>query len=469
MSWPIYYKDLIRIGNPKSQVGIATLWTICDEVIDKIDKKLYCAAGQLYTKNGINYLVRNLLANKNIRYLVLCGQDRAGSGKELISLWKTGISAALQEEIKENSIKEMIGKVKLIDMREEKDTGKIEKEVKKLDQNLSSYGKAEKFPEPKKEAVNELECHFPTDMSVFKVRGETVAETWLKVLQTIMRFGDLKETDAMKMKEVCNMAAVITDEDPEEYSIPSWLGFDKKKIDEYVPQIVEGEKIPGLHYTYGFRLKKHFDIDQVEKMVEKLKIDKNAREAVGVLFDPRVDIEAEHRPCIVLIQALRNHKKLNLNAYVRSHDMFGGWPLNAFGLRKLQKQISDKANIPLGPLTIISASAHIYDFNFKEALKITKNLKHEFNPDPRGCFKIDTDEKTKEIVIEHYDPGGNLLETFRQNIDVAKPALELAKKIDKNLGVSLTSHAFDLGIEFHKAETALKLGKKYTQDKELDT
>lgn len=466
MSWPIYYKNLIRLGNPKSQVGIVTLWTICDEVIKDIDKETYCAAGQLYTKNGLNYLVRNLLANKNIRYLLVCGQDRGGSGQELLTLWKTSKSDFLHKEIAADSIKKLTEKVKLINLNADPDAGKnIAEVIGGLDQSLPSYGKKEEFPEPKTEELNELECRFPTDAAVFKARGKTVAETWLKVLKTILKFGDVKETDSMKIKEVLNMAAVITDEDPENLSVPEWLGFDHRKIEDYLPQIISKEKIAGLHYTYGYRLGGHFEIDQIEKMIEKLKRDPNAREALGVLFDPRVDIEAEHRPCIVLVQALRNQNKLNFNAYVRSHDMFGGWPLNAFGLRKLQKRLCDETNTPIGSLTLISASAHIYDFNWEEVQKIVrKNLQWEFEADPRGFFKIDINKETKEILAEHFSPEGNSLKVFQQNIDTPKAALELAKKINEELCISLTSHALDLGIELQKAESALRLDKDYVQD-----
>jgi len=463
MDWPIYYKDLLRIGNLKSQVGIATCWTICDEIIKDIDKNLYCVAGQLYTKSGINYLVRNLLANKNIRYLILCGQDRSKSGKEVIALWEKGDIKLLEKEIDRTSVKKMIKNVKLINLQEVKDPKKITEEIKKLDQSLDPYGKNETFPEPKKEEISEMDCRFPSDPSVFKVRGKTVADTWLKVLKTIMRFGDIKETDSMKMKEIYNLAAIVTDEDPDNPEIPEFLGFNKKKIEEYIPQIVSGEKIKGLHYTYGFRLKTHFEIDQIEHIIKKLKNDENAREAVGVLFDPKIDIEAEHRPCIVLIQALRNQNKLNLNVYVRSNDMFGGWPLNVFGLRKLHKEISNKANLPMGDLTTISASAHIYDFNFKEALKIIENnYDPAFEEDPRGYFKISIGKN--EIIAEHCNPEGNVLKTYTQKMDVQKPAMELSRKINKDLAVSLTSHAFDLGIELYKAETCLKLGINYTQD-----
>ncbi len=465
MDWPIYYKDILRLGSEKSTLGIATGWTICDKITGKWPKSLYAVSGQLYTRTGINFLVRNLLANKKIRHLVICGQDRGDAGKELISLWNKKTSDYLDKEISKKAIFEMIDHVELINMLGEDNPVTIKRQAEKFNQSLPAYGEAEIFPETKKLDYNELYCHFPTDSSVFKVRGKTVAEVWLKALKNILLFGEVKETDSMKMKEILNLTTVIENENADDFFIPDYLGFDKSKLNNYLPQIIDKNKLKGLHYTYGYRLGSHFEIDQTEKMIEKLKKDPNAREAVGVLFDPKVDIEAEHRPCIVLIQALRNRQKLNLNVYVRSHDIFGGWPLNAFGLCKLHQKIGRESGLAIGSLTFISASAHIYDFNWAEAQKIIqKNKDFEFETDPRGYFIVSTDNKKFEIEVRHFSPEGFELRRWSQSAKKPKAALDIARKIDSDLALSLTEHALDLGIELQKAESALRLGLKYTQD-----
>ncbi len=465
MSWPIYYKDLLKIGNLDSTVGIATGWTICDKIVTDIPKNLYAVAGQLYTKNGINFLVRNLLANKKIRFLLVCGQDRGGSEEEIAKLWSMGDIPSLEKEIDRASVKKMIENVSLINLSGEENISTIMETLTSLDQNLPAYGEREEFPEAKQEEGGELLCHFPTDPSVFKVRGKTVAETWLKILKTVMRFGEVKETDSMKMKEILNLSAVVEAEDPDKFFIPEYLGFDSQKLEAYLPQILTKEKFEGLHYTYGYRLGAHFEIDQIEKIIEKLRLDPNAREALAVLFDPKIDIKAEHRPCIVLVQALRNQGKLNFNVYVRSHDLFGGWPLNAFGLRKLHQKIAKESGLELGSLTLVSASAHIYDFNWQEAEKIVKANDHfVFETDPRGYFEISIDEQKNLILAKHFSPDGHLLKTFEQSVSTPKAALAIGRQISAELSLSLIDHALDLGIELQKAESALRMKKSYVQD-----
>ena len=132
----MHYKDLLKFANPNSSVAILTLWTICDQVVASIDKNLYFIAGQMYSKQGINYLVRNLLANKNIRYLIVCGQDRSGSGAQLLELWKKAKSDFLDKEIKSDSVKKLIKNVELIDCIGEQDSKKIKVIIKKLVMNM---------------------------------------------------------------------------------------------------------------------------------------------------------------------------------------------------------------------------------------------------------------------------------------------------------------------------------------------
>ncbi len=469
MAWPIYYKELIKTSNSDSPIGIVSLWTVCSNIYEKIDPQLYNSAGQLYTKNGINYLVRNLLANKKIRYIILCGQDRSGSGAELKKLWQEKKIDCLHEQIPKKAIDNLTSNVKIIDLTGEQNPEKIEKEIRTLDLNIEKYGKSETFPEPAEKDLNELECSWPTDTSIFKVRGKTIAQTWLKALKMILKFGDIKNYKAVKTKEIYNLCSVIEDEDPDNFYIPDWLNINKEKIEKYIPQIITGEKIKGVRYTYGHRMQKYFKINQIDKIIERLKNNKNAREALAILFDPQKDHESNNCPCIVMVHALFNKGKLNFNVYARSHDIFGGWPLNLFALRKLQKIICKKTNIPMGVLSVISVSAHIYDFNWEQALNTVKeNLKAKFDNDPRGYFKIEIDKDKKEIIVKHFSPSGNFLKKYSENIKSENPTNNLIKKIDEDLAMSLVIHGAYLGKEIQKAEIALKTNINYIQDKPLN-
>ena len=73
----------------------------------------------------------------------------------------------------------------------------------------------------------------------------------------------------------------------------------------------------------------------------------------------------------------------------------------------------------------------------------------------------------KEIVAKHISPNGKTLQEFHQNGLEEKAAIKLYHQIVQADVVSQIAHAFDLGIEFQKAEIAIKQGLKYTQDQPL--
>src|SRR5512144_474221 len=89
---PVYKAGSLLLGNPASPVGVVTLWTLKAKVAARLDPADYAAVGQLYSPTqGLDYLVRNLLANPSIRYLVLTGHDLSGSGTALRDLFERGV------------------------------------------------------------------------------------------------------------------------------------------------------------------------------------------------------------------------------------------------------------------------------------------------------------------------------------------------------------------------------------------
>jgi len=80
-SWPKYFSKKLWVGNPKSNIGIITLWTPKERILSQLDPQDFAIGGQLYSKAGISFLIRNVFANPRIRYLILCGKDQAGAGE----------------------------------------------------------------------------------------------------------------------------------------------------------------------------------------------------------------------------------------------------------------------------------------------------------------------------------------------------------------------------------------------------
>ena len=99
INWPVYKDRMLILGNPKSQVAVCALWTKKELVAEKLNLDKISVIGNLYSpKRGISFLVRNILANPKIRYLIICGSDTSKSGQVLVDLATNGFKKAKDKE-----------------------------------------------------------------------------------------------------------------------------------------------------------------------------------------------------------------------------------------------------------------------------------------------------------------------------------------------------------------------------------
>lgn len=489
--WPVYKDKLLILGNPNSQVAVCVLWTDKKFVAKKLDFKKISVIGNLYSpKRGISFLIRNILANPKIRYLIVCGLDISKSGQVLVDLAMNGfekikdkendriywqvissIENRIDIEIEEEAIEAFRKGVEIIDLRQEKDYDEIKKIVNNLDQSLPSFmPNPLLFPNPPKEKVN----IFPSESSVHIIRGKKTVEVWLKTLDHILRFGVTDKTAYQNwQKEIIDIVSVISDEDPNNLYIPDWLPNDREHLESYLPTILTGNCSAGTSYTYGFRMRDHFDVDQVQNVIDDLKKEKYSRRATISLLDPRVDAKSKSPPCLNHCWFRIQNNKLFLIATLRSNDMFEAWPENAFGLRMLQDLVWKELlkiypELELGDLIIHSLSAHAYDDSWEDARDVVAKYYEKVIPsqrsvrDPRGNFIIRVENG--EIIVEHYSSDEVLLNAYKN-----KKAMPIYLEISRNSAISVVSHALYIGVELQKAEVAIKLGIEYKQDQELNS
>jgi thymidylate synthase len=301
---------------------------------------------------------------------------------------------------------------------------------------------------------------YPSEKAGFLVREKFIYEAWIRILNMIMTFGTNKESQYSEMqKELISFTAVVEEEDPEDPKIMHCFDFSKEDLEKYYPQVLSPQKIEGIEYTYGQRLMDHKGVNQIEKLIERLKKVSHTRRAIAFTWDVTTDYDNDKSPCLNMVHALVQDDRLFLTAYFRSNDMYGAWPRNAFALRKLQKKIADEVGVKMGPLITISNSAHIYKSSWKKAQAV---LEHFSLPpkrigDPRGNIIIRTDKD--EIVMVREGPDGKRIAELR-----AKNTFEAYHKLSAIGAVSEMSHAFYLGTELAKAEKAIKEKTDYMQD-----
>ncbi|MEP7104131.1 MAG: thymidylate synthase [Candidatus Dojkabacteria bacterium] len=522
MDWPIYFKDKLHIANKESNIGIVTLWTPMQAILPNLNPEQFSIGGQLYSKRGINFIIRNILANPIIDTIIICGANRSESAEALMAFIDQGIDennnvigvdkAPVDKEIEKDSIEEMRKRVKYIDMIGNSSFKVVQTKLDEISDSKrkpKQWSKPKTFPDPEPVTADK----FPSEKTTYTVRGGYIKEVWPQVIRNIMKFGNkVGMIKVGEVKELLNIVTVIEDEDPYKPDIPEWFNFNKEDLQLYYKGFFEKTQA-SEDYGYGARMFSHplgipneeykakvntktseglrskdssitlhnsFTLNQIAEVYEKLKNYKYDRGAVISIWNPWVDNVASgwmsdkqtnksgNVPCMTQLQfAYRNHK-LMLTAYFRSNDMFDAWPRNTFALRKLQFDLAKKLGMRPGYLTIISSLGQIYETNFDEAKKLLERYNNITNcrPDQRGVVIIEIDGD--DIVVKHLDPSGNeVLEEFRTSGKEPKAAQKMSDILMTNLVFLEMPHAMDIARELQKAEIAIKNKLKFVQDQEL--
>lgn len=469
--WPVCFSDLVTLGNPAVATGIVTLWTKMELVLQHLHPEQYALVGQLYSRDeGVNGIIRNCLANKAIRHLVLVGIDLNGSGKVLASFFEKGIDSKtyqvisasdvfIDKEIPFSSLEILRNNVTLHSYQHIKDFSQLPAILAQLPQ-LPRYGVDEVFPSAKILAPDS----YPSEDAGFLVIHDFIGPAWLDILSRILHFGTIKKSDySVDQRELLNIVSVIEKEDPDRPQWYPYFQFMEEELTSYYPQIVSSTSLEGVEYSYGQRFRSQKNIDQIQMLIETLRKTPYSRRAIAVTWDIETDTQNEKPPCLILADFLVQRNQLFLTAFFRSNDMFHAWPRNAFGLRKLQFSVAEKIGIVPGSLTIISSSAHLYQNNWNLAAEILKKypLPSAFVGDRRGNIIVRVVEG--KIVVTHTSPEGKRLDEFSDTNPVA-----LYKKLLQEHRIGTLSHAVYIGGELQKAAIALQKGIAYVQDKDLD-
>jgi thymidylate synthase len=451
-------------------------------VMDKV-----LAVGNLYTQErGLDFFVRNLLANPKISRVIITGRDKTGAGEAL-----RGLLQGLAVELKDGCWRlNMYPKVKIRgDIRVEALEEIRHKTIWVRWAGESPESVVEILRDPERGMMRHLDWKFPPpepEVSTFPtnehghvIRGSDIPTVYLDMLHEILMFGRVDDTHYdQEQKELLDLMTVITAQDPNinTLEIPPFIPFDKTHLGQYDLQLNSPEKDPNLTYSYGNRIRAYFKeegserpVDQFKAVAAKLLAERESRSAVMSLWDPtREGIgKVKGSPCLNhLWFRIRDVGEevpaLHLTAVIRSNDMFTGWPENAYGLRMLQERMrvyylcargdfQDDSGLLLGDLVILSESAHLYKDCWEAAQEIVDgHRKKDMVWDRKGNWIINLDEGKKEVVAQLVDPKG--FEVWRiQSPSVAYIRREITRL---NL-VSDIGHAMFLGSELRRVHDVL--------------
>src|SRR3989344_3405228 len=408
--------------------------------------------GNLYSVFGVGILIRNYLANPHLRYLIVSGTELGSAKTALENLGKDDLLPN-KLFLEKQHIDRFLEQVEIIYTKD------ISGLIQKKDfQELNFKEKCFEsiivpLPEPKADV-------FPASDSGHLIRANTIAEGYYALLKEIRFFGHItgQDSEGHRRQELWELNMVITAQDPLDFASIPHPEYGVPYIKEYCEAFWEGMEPSDLAYRYGHIIRFGFG-DQMEAVIKAF-IDKaETFRTVISLWDPRVDggsITADDPPCLTLIHPRIIGLYFHQWAYIRTNDMFGGWPLNAIALRYFQYKILERLKIELkrpelelGELGVTSGSAHIYERDWSRIdAMLAEKKPDKFSSDPKGNFEIGTENG--EIVVKHFNPAGNeLLQVF-----LGKDAERLGKQIAPF--ISKIRNALYIGRELQKAEIEIK-------------
>jgi len=147
---------------------------------------------------------------------------------------------------------------------------------------------------------------------------------------------------------------------------------------DYVDEVLHGTKDAwigrGWDYTYHQRLfaYEHAEqrIDQIGRIVEKLRPTSFSNRAQAITWMPWKDYDVAGPPCLQRIWCkIIDDEWLEMHTSWRSRDAYNAAFMNMYAMIQLQKMMADSLGVKVGRYVDDSDSYHVYDRNFK-------NLEH---------------------------------------------------------------------------------------------
>jgi thymidylate synthase len=132
------------------------------------------------------------------------------------------------------------------------------------------------------------------------------------------------------------------------------------------------------HAAYGFRLRKEFGFDQLERAYEALSNNPDTRQVVLQIWNPQIDFPdsagrpvSADVPCNVCALPKIRDNKLEWLQIMRSNDLQRGLPYNFVQFTCLQEILAGWLGAEIGAYTHVSDSLHIYEKDARDLQAFT--------------------------------------------------------------------------------------------------
>ena len=129
-----------------------------------------------------------------------------------------------------------------------------------------------------------------------------------------------------------------------------------------------------VNSNYGYIIQDKFGFNQYEYCKELIRKDRNTRQAIIHIKTPINTVENPTKDlnCTVCLQFLVREGKLYCTAYMRSNDLWMGFPYDVFQFTCIQIRMAMELDLEIGTYTHIVGSLHLYERDYEKSLKNVK-------------------------------------------------------------------------------------------------
>ena len=208
---------------------------------------------------------------------------------------------------------------------------------------------------------------------------------WYNCLSENASGGNRESRDGAVIGECINAVTVITDPTrcimqngirkmPMRYAIGEMLWYlsgentldnIRKYTSAWDRMSDDGETV---NSNYGWCIVDKYGFNQLDYVLQKLRDDPGTRQAVIHIKHPS-DKPTNDMNCTVCLQFFVRDGKLYMTTYMRSNDLWLGFPFDVFQFTALQVWLSMKLHCELGTYTHIAGSLHLYERDYLKAEK----------------------------------------------------------------------------------------------------
>ena len=120
-----------------------------------------------------------------------------------------------------------------------------------------------------------------------------------------------------------------------------------------------------VNSNYGYCIKEKYGFNQLDYIINELRKNPQSRRAVIHIKEPS-NKESNDVNCTVCLQFFVRNEKLYMTTYMRSNDMWFGFPYDVFQFTSLQILLSMILELELGTYTHVAGSLHLYKRDVKD-------------------------------------------------------------------------------------------------------